>query len=87
MRPYSAKRVGTTSKPGQSRMARAMGMAERTPKRRAAYEAEVTTPRPEGRPPTAKGLPRSEGVAQLFHGAVKSIEIEVNDFAGQGLVE
>jgi hypothetical protein len=47
--------------PGQSRSARDMGMAERTPNCRAAYEHEETTPRSFGLPPTAKGFPRRSG--------------------------
>lgn len=46
---------------GQVRRARAIGMAERTPNFRAAYEQEETTPRSFGLPPTAKGTPRSFG--------------------------
>src|SRR5215217_5901666 len=36
-------------------------MAERTPKRRASYEAAATTPRSRS-PPTATGLPRRSGL-------------------------
>ena len=50
-RTHSWRGTGTTVAPGQSRNARAIGMAERTPNRRASYDAEVTTPRPD-RPPT-----------------------------------
>ena len=46
---------------GQRRKAFPVGMADRTPKARASYEAEATTPRPEGDPPTITGLPMSDG--------------------------
>src|SRR6185369_5593668 len=46
---------------GQSLYAVRSGIAEWTPKRRAAYDAADTTPRSFGLPPTTTGLPFSEG--------------------------
>jgi hypothetical protein len=40
---------------------RPMGIAERTPKTRASYDAVDTTPRPVGSAPTITGSPRSSG--------------------------
>src|ERR671926_927549 len=51
---------GSTVAVGQSRSARAVGIAACTPKRRASYVAEVTTPRLPA-PPTITGVPASSG--------------------------
>src|SRR4030042_313827 len=47
---------------GHNFIARAIGIAEWIPYILAAYEQEETTPRSSGRPPTAKGLSRREGL-------------------------
>ena len=57
---YRSKCGATTIAVGHSRSAWPMGIAERTPKRRASYVALETTPRPSV-PPTMTGLPRSDG--------------------------
>ena len=57
---YASKSGGRKTPSGQSRRARTDGIAERTPNRRASYEALETTPR-EPVPPTITGLPRNEG--------------------------
>ena len=45
---------------GHSRLARTDGIAERRPRFRASYEADITTPRdPEA--PTTTGFPASDG--------------------------
>ncbi len=50
----------TTVASGQSRKAWEVGIAERTPYARVSYDAEVTTPRPDGAPPTIRsGAPPS----------------------------
>src|SRR6478752_5336128 len=46
-------------------------MAERTPNRRASYDAVATTPRPPT-PPTTTGLPRSEGLSRCSTEAKKA---------------
>ena len=51
---YFAMSGRTTTACGQSRNARAMGIADRTPKRRASYDAEHTTPRLSRGPPTMR---------------------------------
>ena len=56
---YSPWLGGTTVACGHSRRARVIGIAECTPKRRASYVAESTTPRDP--PPTITGVPRSSG--------------------------
>jgi hypothetical protein len=57
---YEGKSGGTNTASGQSRRARAPGIAERTPYRRASYDADITTPRGPP-PPTTTGFPASEG--------------------------
>ena len=59
-RPYPPP-WGTTISPGHILSARAIGIADRTPNLRAAYEQEETTPRPSGLPPTANGFPSRLG--------------------------
>src|SRR5690349_14923484 len=54
--------MGTMIMLEHRRSAFPIGIAERTPIRRAAYEQEATTPRSSGLPPTANGLPRSAGL-------------------------
>ena len=54
--PREATVDGTQTAPGQSRSARAMGIAERTPNFRVSYEAEQTTPRLSREPPTMRSL-------------------------------
>ena len=46
---------------GQSSAAVRSGIAERTPKVRASYDAAITTPRSPGEPPTMTGFPRYSG--------------------------
>src|SRR4051812_18857807 len=46
-------------------------MAERTPYRRASYDAVATTPRPPT-PPTTTGLPRSDGLSRCSTAAKKA---------------
>ena len=52
--------AGRRSRRGSGAAPRAIGIAERTPKGRASYDAAQTTPRRDG-PPTMTGLPRSDG--------------------------
>jgi len=59
---YFAPSTGTKIASGQSRLAVRIGIAEWIPKRRASYEAALTTPRSLLPPtPTTTGLPRSSG--------------------------
>ncbi len=58
---YFRMSTGRKTPPGQSCTARAAGIAEWTPNRRASYDAADTTPRPSGVPPTITGLPLSSG--------------------------
>ncbi len=60
---HAFRATPTTMAPGQSRRAWAVGMPDRTPNFRAAYDAEVTTPRPCGEPPTSSSsaLPAPSG--------------------------
>ena len=48
-----------------------MGIADRTPKRRASYDAVDTTPRPPS-PPTITGLPRNDGLSRCSTAAKKA---------------
>src|SRR5690349_14188431 len=48
--------TGTHIASGQRRSACAIGIAERTPKARVSHEAEQTTPREPGRPPTMSSV-------------------------------
>ena len=48
--------TGTTVASGHNRTACTIGIAECTPKARASYDAEVTTPRCSGEPPTMRNL-------------------------------
>ena len=54
LRLQAPRGTGTQVASGQSCSARAIGMAERTPKARHSYDAEHTTPRLPGRPPTMR---------------------------------
>ena len=47
---HALRDTPTTVASGQRRSARAVGIPERTPNRRQAYDADVTTPRPRGEP-------------------------------------
>ena len=76
---YLAKSVGTMTRSGQSRTARDIGMAERTPKVRASYEAAQTTARLSGRPPTATGRPRKLGAVPLLDRRVERVHVDVQD--------
>jgi len=58
---YNPCLAGTMMRLPHNRTARDMGIAERIPIWRAAYEQDATTPRSLGFPPTAKGLPRKVG--------------------------
>ncbi len=57
---YFVKSGGTIRAVGHSRTACDTGIAERTPYRRASYDALETTERPSG-DPMISGSPRSEG--------------------------
>ncbi len=57
---YRPIRTGRKTPWGQRRLAAAIGWAERTPNRRASYEAAETTPR-FSPPPTMTGLPARPG--------------------------
>ena len=60
---YQSKSPLTTVASGQSRSARPVGIPLFTPNFRAPYDAEVTTPRPSGRPPTMiRSTPFSSGI-------------------------
>ena len=61
---YFAMSTGRKAACGQSRAAREIGIAERTPKRRASYDAAETTPRPCGSAPTITGRPRNSGLSR-----------------------
>jgi hypothetical protein len=52
-------------------------MAERTPKRRASYEAAATTPRSRA-PPTATGLPAQVRVVALFDRGKERVHVNVD---------
>src|SRR6185503_5954619 len=65
-------RDGTRIRSGQSRMAWLIGMADRTPKTRASYDAAATTPRLCGSPPTTTGLPFKEGSSSCSTEAKKA---------------
>jgi len=55
---HAPRGTGTHIACGQSLSAREIGMAERTPNLRASYEAEQTTPRLPGAPPTIRSRAR-----------------------------
>ncbi len=63
--PHALRGTGTHMASGHSRSACEMGIAERTPNARVSYEAEHTTPRDPGRPPTMSSgaLPAPSGSA------------------------
>src|SRR3954452_21395721 len=58
-----SKRGLTKIRSGHFRRAMTDGIAERTPKRRASYEAAATTPRSRA-PPTTTSLPRRSGLSR-----------------------
>ena len=68
---YAPNRVLRKAALGQRRRASWAGIAERTPKTRASYEAVATTPR-WPTPPTTTGLPRSEGLSRCSTEAKKA---------------
>jgi hypothetical protein len=61
--PQACRGTGTHIASGQSRSACEIGIADRTPNTRVSYEAEQTTPRDPGRPPTIRSgdLPAPSG--------------------------
>jgi len=58
--PYSPCRGGMKTACGHSRLARLIGIADRTPNARASYVADSTTPRAPS-PPTTTGCPARSG--------------------------
>ena len=63
---YRAWSPGRNTAVGHSRRAVADGIAEKTPYRRASYDAAATTPR-RPVPPTTTGCPRSSGRRRSSH--------------------
>ena len=61
---YFAMSTGRKAAWAQSLAAREIGIAERTPNRRASYDAAETTPRPFGSAPTMTGRPRNSGLSR-----------------------
>src|ERR1044071_1087512 len=61
--PHALRGTGTKVAPGHRRAAREIGSPARSPKARASYEAEQTTPRLLARPPTTRrrALPAPSG--------------------------
>jgi hypothetical protein len=69
LRPHISRGTGTTFACGQRRSAWAVGMADRQPNRLVSYDADVTTPRPSGDPPTSSSgsRPAPSGSASRAH--------------------
>ncbi len=60
---YAPNRPARNAACGHRRRASDAGIAERTPKTRASYDAVATTPRAPI-PPTTTGLPRNDGLSR-----------------------
>src|SRR5215212_8915215 len=74
---YTSKQGLTKIRSGRFCRAATEGMAERTPKRRASYEAAATTPRSRA-PPTATGLPRRSGLSRCSTDAKECVHVDVD---------